>query len=143
MDLSAKVSKYFTWQEVLWLPSWRRCATEEDGLTEEIKANLAELCDRVDAIRKYFGKPIIVHSGFRPVAYNATIPGSAKKSMHTLGKALDFHVNGVNCDTARKRILDADLLELCELRMENLPGSGWIHLDIKPVKEGGVRFFKP
>ena len=45
-------------------------------------------------IRQKFG-PVVVHSGFRSDAVNASI-GGVKTSQHLLGEAVDFSVPGVN-----------------------------------------------
>lgn len=135
-----KVSKYFTVKECLWLPQWNRLANESDGLNEEIKANLIKLCMKMDLIREFVGEPINVHVTYRPEAYNALIHG-AKGSVHIQGMAMDFDVQGLDCDAARAKLMSK--LDELELRMEDLPGSSWVHLDVSPLKLGGHRFFKP
>lgn len=134
------ISLYFSYKEALWLPSWNRMAIESDGLSEEIVNNLITLFAKMDTIRAHFSMPIIVHCSYRPPAYNQQIGGAAN-SPHMQGKACDFHVSGSTCDSIRQNILDNNLLETLDMRMENLPGSGWVHLDIAPVVSN--RFFKP
>jgi len=48
----------------------------------------------VDALRKHFGKPIVLLSSYRSPAYNRAI-GGAKASIHMQFKALDIAVAGV------------------------------------------------
>ena len=134
------LSKHFSLKEALYLPSWNREATEADGLDDAVRANLKDLFSKLDSIREFFNKPIHVHVAFRPKAYNAQI-GGAKNSAHLSGRAVDFHVQGIECDEARKMILDANMLEKLGLRMECLPGSAWIHLDTAEPKPN--RYFKP
>ncbi len=138
LDPSAKVSKFFTVKECLWLPTWKRCADASDGLDDTVKANLKDLCGKLDKVREFLGKPIMVHVTYRPEKYNALI-GGAKNSTHKFGKAMDFHVTGLPCDEVRKLLLPK--LADFGLRMEDLPGSGWIHLDTSEPKPN--RFFKP
>ena len=136
-DPKAKVSKYFSVKECLYLPTWSRMANESDGLDDIIKKNLQSLCHAMDEVREYFDKPITVHVTYRPDAYNKLI-GGAPKSKHVQGMAMDFSIKGLTCDEVRKSFKDNNLLELWGMRCEDLPGSSWTHLDI-----GGKGFFKP
>ena len=139
-DPKAQVSKHFTVHEAIYLPTWGRLATETDGLTDEVKANLITLFAKMDIVREYFGKPINVHVTYRPEEYNKLI-GGAPMSAHKFGKACDFDVSGMNCDDVRSQIMANHLLETWDFRMEMLPGSVWVHLgnDWK----SGIRYFKP
>jgi len=135
----AKISKYFTVREALWLPSWNRAANPTDGLNLLVEANLEDLFTRMDRVRSYFGFPVVVHVAYRPEAYNTQI-GGAKASQHVLGKAVDFHVERVTCDEVRARILP--WLAPWGFRCENNPGSQWVHLDCKSCANE-YRYFKP
>jgi uncharacterized protein YcbK (DUF882 family) len=72
-------------------------------------------------------EPIVVHSGYRTPETNARTEGAASNSLHMYGRAVDFHVPGVDI---------SDLSELCW----SCPGSGgvgsysggWVHLDTGP-----------
>jgi len=82
-----------------------------------------------------------VTSGWRPEGYNKLI-GGALNSAHIEGKACDFVVTGIDCDDVREQ-LEPKLTEL-GIRMEDLPGANWVHIDIrKPLNEDSNRFFKP
>lgn len=137
---SEHVSKYFQVKECLWLPKWNRLANESDGLTDEIKQNLVDLCEKMDRVREFFGKPLAVHCCLRPPVYNKLI-GGATHSAHLSGKALDFDVVGMDCEEAKLLILQDNKLDLWDLRMEK-GTKGWIHLgnDYKP---GHDRYFLP
>lgn len=135
------ISQYFSWKEAIYLPKWDRLATSEE-LTPEIVENLTKLFVKMDVIRKFFSNQILVHCAFRPPKYNKEI-GGAKKSAHMEGKAVDFHVRCVTCDDAKSAILRYNLLEKLEMRMENRPGSNWIHLDTRAPGKDGKRFFLP
>jgi hypothetical protein len=141
-----KVSIHFTYKELLWLPRWSRLANESDGLTDVIMTRLVFMATRMDAVRDYFGAPCNVHCFLRPPAYNSLV-GGAENSAHMalvdhLGNplkptdmvaAVDFDIVGINCDTARKKIVGNNMLEVWNLRLEKRPGSGWLHLDSAPV----------
>jgi hypothetical protein len=139
---ACKVSKYFTVKEMIFLPSWNRMANEADGLNDQVKANLIDLAKCMDVVRETFGKPINVHVTYRPLEYNKAIKG-ALHSAHTDGAAMDFDIAGMNCDDARKQINDQGLLDQWRMRMEDMPGGNWVHLDRRQPPAGGHRFFKP
>lgn len=145
INLEDKVTgcDHFTWKEALYLPTWGRCANEADGLSDEILDNLEKVFQKMDQVRLFFGSSIRVHVAYRPEKYNAEI-GGAKNSAHKYGMAVDFDVVSLDCDDARQKILDANMLESWETRMEdNPPGSPWVHLDTRDVPPGGHRYFKP
>jgi len=139
-DPNQRLSKYFTVKEAIWLPQWNRMATEKDGLGPVQKDNLIKLLRIMDDVRAACNRPVIVHVAFRSYSYNKLI-GGAPLSSHVQGMAIDFHVKDMPCDDVRAFLLPK--LESMGLRMEDLVGSSWVHLDIRPVTKGGVRFFKP
>jgi len=84
------------------------------------------------AVQQYLVKdgidaPLVVHSGYRTPQTNAMIEGAARLSLHMWGKAVDFHVPGVEL---------ADLAGIC--RACPVSGGvgyypeGWVHLDTGP-----------
>lgn len=144
---NSKISKYFTVKDALILREWKRLANQDDGLTEEIKANILKTAKKMDVIRDFINKPILIKSWLRPPKYNVAI-GGALKSAHMDGLAVDWwtdqngdgNLNGEDCDLL-KEILIPKLREW-DIRMEdNGKGARWIHIDLKPVKNS--RFFKP
>ena len=134
------VSAYFTVNEALYLPQWKRMAAVKDGLSDTIYANLVKSFTVMDVVRHFVNRPIIVHVAFRSKSYNALVKG-APQSAHITGQAVDFHVEGLDCDAVRAMILP--MLDKWGVRCENLPGSSWVHIDIRPVGPGMPRFFKP
>jgi hypothetical protein len=152
-DGDAKLTRYFTVKEAIWLPRWNRLAEEADGLTHAVKCRLVTLLLLMDEVREFFGRPISVHVCYRPSKYNALVKG-ARSSAHLasvnrsgqplrddqMEAAIDFHVAGVDCDEARQRINDDGLLDRLGLRMEQMDGGNWVHLDNRAPGAGG-RFF--
>lgn len=131
-------SKHFMWYEVLWLPTWQIfCFPSERQYIKLIK-----IVNCLDQIRNLFNKPIWITSGLRPKEYNKVIKG-AKNSAHKLGEALDFCIKGFQgskgCDEVRQIIVP--MLESIDIRMEDLKGSNWIHIDIRSPSKN--RFFIP
>ena len=52
------------------------------------------LVDILENVRVHFGAAVHIHSGYRTVSFNASLPGSSKKSQHCNGLAADLHVDG-------------------------------------------------
>lgn len=130
--------RWFTVKEALWLPSWKRQATESE-LRPAIRAELDRLFTIMDLVRDLVNRPVKIHCAFRPPAYNKLV-GGAKASCHLTGRACDFSVPGLTCDQVRTKLLP--YLEYLGVRMENLPGSNWVHIDTRPPGPGG-RYFTP
>ena len=139
---SQKVSKYFTVKDLVYLPTWKRLANASDGLDLDIQTNLIKLAQKMDTVREYFGKPVITHVSYRPTEYNKAI-GGALHSQHSLGAAMDFHIEGLTCDEVREELVNKGLLETWGMRCEKAPGTNWVHLDFKELAPGGNRYFIP
>jgi uncharacterized protein YcbK (DUF882 family) len=135
-----KIATYFTIKDAIYLPQWNRLSNFNDGLSLTVKNNLLTVFAKMDDIRKHFNKPIIIHVAYRPPTYNALVKG-AKASAHLSGMAVDFHVDGLSCDSVRKE-LDDGLLKSLALRYEDLPGSNWVHIDTRWAT-GTNHMFKP
>lgn len=142
------ISKHFTVKDAIWLPKWKRLATEEDGLDERIKDELEFFFgEDVEKVRRLLDLPMKVHCCYRPKAYNELVGGAVDSAHMVLGSwaALDFEpITGLwpiteSCDSVRT-ILAPKLRMLC-LRMEYNPGSAWVHIDNAPVKS--ARYFSP
>lgn len=137
-DPQEHVSKFFTVHECLWLPRWSRMANNDDGFCDKIGFNLIDLCMKLDLVRDFMKDAMIVHCMFRPFAYNHLVLG-AYNSPHTRGQACDFHFRATDCDQARQTLVPK--LQEFNLRMEDLPGAAWVHLDTADVVNH--RYFKP
>lgn len=121
-------SKYFTWHEALWLPSWSRHAKESE-VTPTILANIVKQAQALDRVRERFNKSIVVHCWLRPTAYNKEI-GGAKNSAHLRGNATDFHIDGHSAEQVRQVLINEKGI---------YPGAGelkvtWVHLDLEHTK---------
>ena len=118
------LSKHFTLSEMTVSQTASRKGIDNTPGQKEIDA-LAMLCKEVlEPIRAHFDRPVIVTSGFRSVALNKRIGGSAT-SQHCKGEAADFTVPGVSN------------FELCKWMERNLNydqliyeygESGWVHV---------------
>ena len=112
-------------------------------LTKEVKDNAIFLLNRVNQLLKEFGiKTATVSSGFRPSAVNAATKGSAKKSLHMIGKAVDIQ------DPKHElyKMIEAKpaLLKKYGLWMEHKDDAPtWCHLDCSTLRvDRDVRIFK-
>lgn len=147
-DPKCPISTHFTVGEATRLPS-SNCYHIP---SPEEQVNILRMAEVLEKIRTIVGKPLKVHVWIRPNKvncptstfngedYNAKI-GGAKKSAHITGEAVDWGVMGTSCDAVRT-ILISKLQDL-GARMEDLPGSTWVHIDIRKPGPSGHRFFVP
>ena len=66
----------------------------EQAWSIEVDRNLTRIATALQIIRDYYGKPVIITSCFRPVAWEIK-QGRKGASQHTTGLAVDFYVVGV------------------------------------------------
>lgn len=138
-DPTSQVSKYFTVHDCLYLPTWKRMATEDDGATQAVKDNLIQLCMKMDILRDLFGCAINVHCTYRPPEYSVAVGGS-EHDVHTVGEAMDFDCNpNMDIETIRDKILNENKLEELNIRMEKGTTS-WIHIDTRKPGPSGRHF---
>lgn len=132
--MKKKEDSLITIQEILM----GRAKFEE--LPEELQINGKKLLDALNKFRTIYGKPMIVTSGYRPAAINASA-GGAKQSNHMKLLACDFKDTDGSLD---QYCLDnPKVLEECGLYQED-PGStlNWCHLQCT-APASGKRVFKP
>lgn len=132
-DPKSMVSKHFSVGEATWLPSWGVHHIPSDSERFEI----IKLAVIMDGIREFLGKPINIHVWIRPISVNApgtihhgqnynALVGGAARSAHVLGRGVDWDC-GESCDITRSRLVPE--LAARGIRVENKPGSDWIHVD--------------
>lgn len=116
-----------------------------EDLSPEMQENLEKLLVAVNEIRKAYGKPMIVSSGYRSPEKNAAI-GGAKRSLHMQCLACDFRDADGKLD--EWCLQNQDLLESLGLWQESPDHTpNWCHLDLgkrdttKPRKH--KRVFNP
>lgn len=118
---------YFTIEELIKSSTARRKGIPNLPNGEQ-KENLIALVDNVlDPLRKLWGKPIIVTSGFRCAKLNRAVGGVAK-SQHTKGQAADIRTVE-NTTMENKRLFDVAMrsgLPFDQLIDEY--GYNWIHI---------------
>lgn len=120
----------FTVSDLIWQNKWDRMA-RPDELTEQIQRNLVGLAITFEKICREFNlEPIIrdkAHwSVFRTETYNKLVNGRSA-SAHVRGRALDVAFKNKTCDEVRD-LLRLNLSRFC-IRMEDMPGYSWLHID--------------
>lgn len=66
----------------------------DEDYGSEIFLNIIRIAERLQVIRDYFGKPLIINSGFRPVNWEKK-KGRSGASQHSFGLAVDFYVKDI------------------------------------------------
>jgi hypothetical protein len=110
-----------------------------------------------EPIRKHFGKPIHISSGYRSDALNKAIGGS-KTSQHCTGEAIDIDMDGSANGITNKMVFDyiKDNLNFDQLIWEFGTASNpdWVHVSyestgkqrkqvLRAVKSGGATSYVP
>jgi hypothetical protein len=112
-------------------------------LTEEVKDNAVILLNKVNQLLEELKiTKVTVSSGFRPSAVNAATKGSAKKSLHMTGMAVDL-ADPKN-EIGRLILTRPDLLKKYGLWLEDIASTPtWCHLDCSTArKDRDLRVFK-
>ncbi len=119
--------------------------------------NLKNVCEKIlEPVRKHFGKPVRINSGYRGPALNAAVGGSSK-SQHCNGEAIDFEIDGLPNPELAKWVaenceFDQIILEFYDPKEG--PNSGWVHASyttkgpnrkqkLTAVTEKGKTVYKP
>lgn len=122
--------KYFSIEE-LTKSNTAKSKGIDNTPTQDIKNNLQKLIEAVlDPLREWYGKPIIVSSGYRCRALNEVV-GGASNSQHTLGMAADLDVGNKE---ENKKLFNyiKDNLEFDQLIDEK--DLAWVHVSYNENK---------
>jgi zinc D-Ala-D-Ala carboxypeptidase len=146
-DPKSKISKHFFVREALWLPAWEVFHVP----SEQEKAEILKTAEKMDLVREYLERPLIIHCWIRPKVanipnskwdkknYNSFV-GGAPGSAHPEGKAADFNPVSMTCGEARSLLLHK--LKEFDIRLENTEGN-WLHIDTRQPLPMKSRFFRP
>ncbi len=153
IDLESYITdkKYFKWKDALWLPSIKEYHKPSDIEIQKIK----ELCMRLDKVREFIKKPILVHCWIRPKSvdcdnpeyqgfdYNKHVDG-AKASAHITGEAVDFHVNGLTVDQFQNLLKPkCEEFKLAAETNGKVVKRNWCHVQSRPLPDSTYRFYLP
>jgi len=124
--------------------------------TPEHIENFKKLAENIfQPIRKHFGKPIPISSGYRSAALNKAIGGAAS-SQHCTGEAIDIDMDGTAITNAQVFNYIKDNLNFDQLIWEfgTTSNPDWVHVSyestgkqrkqvLKAVKSGGKTSYAP
>ena len=111
-------------------------------MSKSLKSNFNELFYKINIVRYFWNKPMIVNSGYRSPRYNKKIGGSAN-SHHCYCRAID--ISDPNHELYDWLVSGAGkvLSEKLGLYFEDkYYTKTWCHIQTRPPKSGG-RVFKP
>ena len=133
LNSNAKLSEHFTLGEMTKSNSHPEVYNIP---SHEAIANLKRVCEWLEVLRKRYGKPIIINSGYRSPQLNKKIGGVAG-SNHLTGCAVDIRVLGMEQLIRYATILldyaDESKQDFDELLIErNRYGSIWLHFAVRP-----------
>ena len=95
---------------------------------EEVRERLGELVDNVlDPLREWYGRPIMVNSGYRCEELNEAV-GGVGNSQHLSGEAADIDTGNI---VENRKLFDHIAVNLTfdQLIWEN--GGAWVHVSYK------------
>ena len=95
----------------------------------EIIEHLTAVAVGLERVQQLLGHPILISSGYRSPALNASIPGSAKTSAHMEGWAADFTCEKFGDPMAVCKAISESELMFDQLILEY---GRWAHISFKP-----------
>ena len=131
-----QLSEHFSLRELTMSAAAKRRGLDNTPNSEAL-ANLKNLATFVlEPLRKLYGKPIIVTSGYRSQAVNKVV-GGAVHSQHTQGKAAD-----IKCQTdtreGNKELFDAIIKSGLPFdQVINEYNYDWVHVSYNPMYQRG------
>ena len=133
LNSQAKLSEHFTLGEMTKSNSHPEVYNIP---SHEAIANLKRVCGWLEVLRKRYGGPIIINSGYRSPQLNRKIGGVAT-SNHLTGCAVDIRVTGMEQLIRYAAILldyaDESHQDFDELLIEkNRYGAIWLHFAVRP-----------
>lgn len=101
-----QLSEHLSLNEVTTSSTAKRLGIDNNPTQEHLN-NLKLVAENVfEPIRKHFGKPIKVSSGYRSKALNDATPGSSSTSQHCSGEALDLDQDGMTTGVTNKMVFE-------------------------------------
>jgi hypothetical protein len=125
-----KLSDHFELQEFT-KTSYTEFQTAQDEEVKPYISTLKMLCLYIlEPVRLFYGKPVVISSGFRGKTLNAKIGGVAN-SQHCSGQAADFTVKGIPNEDIIKDINNGKLsIYFGQCIHETINGKDWIHISL-------------
>lgn len=121
--------KYFSIKE-LCSSDTARARGIDNTPTTKVELALTNLVDNVlDPLREWYGKPIIVNSGYRSPKLNTEVGGS-KTSQHMKGEAADITAGSKE---ENKKLFDYIKSNLVFDQLIDESNFSWVHVSFKPA----------
>ncbi len=148
-----KLSEHLDLSEVTRSDMAKRLGVSNMPTPEHLE-NFKKLAENIfEPIRKHFGVPIFVSSGYRSKELNKAI-GGATSSQHLLGQALDLDMDGTKNGVTNKMVFDYIKENLNFDQLINEFDYSWVHVSYNPsgkqrkqilnaVKVGGKTSYTP
>lgn len=136
MTLSGPITPHFSWEEMQITEHRTLLVRNAEELAANPKAQdaIRKLCETLlEPLRAHFGKPVVIHSGYRCPDLNAAIGGSST-SQHPKGEAADFHVVGVSLQEVFDWIRKESGLPFGQVILEGKIPL-WVHLSTGTKRE--------
>lgn len=124
-----RISPHFMLSEFTHSKTAKEKGINNTPSIEQIQ-NMTALCKEIlEPVRKHFGKPIYITSGYRSEKLNKAVGGS-KYSQHIKGEAADFVIKDTQVHTVY-RFLSGSNLSFDQCIYEKKGDSEWIHISHK------------
>jgi zinc D-Ala-D-Ala carboxypeptidase len=148
-----KLSEHLDLSEVTRSNEAKRKGISNMPTPEHIE-NFKKLAENIfEPIRKHFGVPILISSGYRSKELNKAI-GGATTSQHLLGQAIDIDMDGSSSGVTNKMVFDYIKANLNFDQLINEFDYSWVHVSYNPtgkqrkqildaVKVGGKTSYAP
>ena len=148
-----KLSEHLDLSEVTRSDMAKRKGLSNMPTPEHIE-NFKILAENIfEPIRKHFGVPIMISSGYRSKELNKAI-GGATTSQHLLGQALDLDMDGTPNGVTNKMVFDYIKANLNFDQLINEFDYSWVHVSYNPsgkqrkqilnaIKVGGKTSYTP
>jgi len=126
-----KLSEHLDLSEVTRSDMAKRKGVSNMPTPEHIE-NFKKLAENIfEPIRKHFGVPIMISSGYRSKELNTAI-GGASSSQHLLGQALDIDMDGTKNGVTNKMVFDYIKANLNFDQLINEFDYSWVHVSYNP-----------
>lgn len=148
-----KISEHLDLSELTRSGEAKRYGISNNPTPEHIE-NFKKLAENIfEPIRKHFGVPILISSGYRSKALNTAIKGSLS-SQHCEGKALDLDMDSSKSGVTNKMVFDYIKNNLNFDQLINEFNYAWVHVSyesqgkqrkqiLDATKVGGKTVYSP
>ena len=125
------MTKYFTLAEMLKSETADKNKIQNTP-SAEIKQNIEKLLEVLDDLRKFFGKPIKITSGYRCTELNKLVGGSPT-SAHVIGYAADLQPVQGSFEEFKASVidwLDKSGVKFDQCIIEKNKNTQWVHFGL-------------